>query len=101
MTALKAGDGAAAAAGMGAPLLLYHSTRIPIHHTIKAPVHATGRGLQLMGFYPPGCEWCGGHSRDIQTCGVCDLPTRRHRRGCRRGRGLQWPRTEALRRTVQ
>ena len=36
MTALKAGDGAAAATGMGAPLLLYHITRIPMHHTTGA-----------------------------------------------------------------
>ena len=42
MTALKAGDGAAAAAGMGAPLLLHHSTRIPIHHATRAPARAIG-----------------------------------------------------------
>ena len=41
MTALKAGDGATATTGMGAPLLLYHSTSIPMHHTTKAPLHAT------------------------------------------------------------
>ena len=34
MTALKAGDGATATTGRGAPLLLYHSTRIP-----HAPCH--------------------------------------------------------------
>ena len=42
MTALKAGDGATAAAGMGAPLLLHHITRIPIHHATRAPLHAIG-----------------------------------------------------------
>ena len=42
VTALKAGDGATATTGMGAPLLLYHSTRIPIHHATIPPVHATG-----------------------------------------------------------
>ena len=42
MTALKVGDGAAAAAGMGAPLLLHHITRIPMHHATRAPVPATG-----------------------------------------------------------
>ena len=42
MTALKAGDGAAATTGTGAPLLLYHITRIPMHHATRAPVHATG-----------------------------------------------------------
>ena len=42
MTALKVGDGAAATTSMGAPLLLYHSTRIPMHHVTRAPVHATG-----------------------------------------------------------
>ena len=41
MTELKAGDGATATPGMGAPLLLYHSTRIPMHHATKAPLHAT------------------------------------------------------------
>ena len=45
VTALKAGDGATATTGMGAPLLLYHSTRIPMHHATKAPLRATGRGL--------------------------------------------------------
>ena len=39
MTALKAGDGATATTGMGALLLLYHSTRIPMHHATRAPVH--------------------------------------------------------------
>ena len=42
MTALKAGDGATATTGMGAPLLLYYSTRIPMHHATKAPLRATG-----------------------------------------------------------
>ena len=42
MTALKAGDGATATAGMGAPLLLYHITRIPMHHATRAPLPATG-----------------------------------------------------------
>ena len=31
-----------ATAGMGAPLLLYHITRIPMHHATRAPVHSTG-----------------------------------------------------------
>ena len=42
MTALKAGDGATATTGRGAPLLLYHSTRIPMHHATRAPAPATG-----------------------------------------------------------
>ena len=29
-----------ATTGMGASLLLYHITRIPMHHTTKAPPHA-------------------------------------------------------------
>ena len=26
-----------------------------------------------MGFYPPGCEWCGGHSRafGVAESGIC------------------------------
>ena len=42
MTALKAGEGATATTGMGAPLLLYHSTRIPMHHATRTPVHTIG-----------------------------------------------------------
>ena len=38
-----------------------------------------------MGFFLPGCECRGDHGRDIRVCGVWDLLTRRHRRGCRRG----------------
>ena len=48
-----------------------------------------------MGFYPPGCEWRGDHSRCIRGCGVWDLLTRRHRRGCRRGPGVTMAAVEA------
>ena len=45
-----------ATTGMGAPLLLYHITRIPMHHITRAPVHAIGEDCSCwvirLSFHP-------------------------------------------------
>ena len=63
---------------MGAPLLLYHSTRIPMHHTTKAPLHATVRTKIDSAL---GASRTGGARPGLQDSGV---GTNLHYRGaCR------------------